>query len=82
MIFLLLLKIQQKEESEGTIVENSKFLENMEISGIAKDDNISRVTVMGLENKIGKTYKVYLILLAEHKINVDTIVQSFRREYK
>ena len=48
----------------------------MEISGIAKDDNISRVTVMGLENKIGKTYKVFN-LLAEHKINVDTIVQSF-----
>ena len=72
----IVVKDTAKEESEGTIVENSKFLENMEISGIAKDDNISRVTVMGLENKIGKTYKVFN-LLAEHKINVDTIVQSF-----
>lgn len=48
----------------------------MEISGIAKDDNISRITVMGLENKIGKTYNVFK-LLSEHNINVDTIVQSF-----
>ena len=72
----IVVKDTAKEESEGTIVENSEFLENMEISGIAKDDNISRVTVMGLENKIGKTYKVFN-LLAEHKINVDTIVQSF-----
>lgn len=63
-------------ESEGTIVKNSSALENIEISGIAKDDNISRVTVMGLENKIGKTYKVF-DLLAKHQINVDTIVQSF-----
>ena len=64
------------EESLGTIVRNSENLENVEISGIAKDDNISRITVMGLENKIGKTYKVFK-LLAEHKINVDMIVQSF-----
>ncbi len=48
----------------------------MEISGIAKDDNITRITVMGLENKIGKTYSVFK-LLAEHNINVDSIVQSF-----
>ena len=34
-------------ESEGTIVKNSSALENIEISGIAKDDNISRITVMG-----------------------------------
>ena len=64
------------ENSEGTIVKNSDNLEDMEISGIAKDDNISRVTIMGLDNKIGKTYKVF-DLLAKHKINVDTIVQSF-----
>ncbi len=64
------------EESLGTIVRNRENLENVEISGIAKDDNISRITVMGLENKIGKTYKVFK-LLAEHKINVDMIVQSF-----
>ena len=72
----IVVKDTALEESQGTIVKNSESLENMEISGIAKDDNISRVTVMGLENKIGKTYKVFR-LLSEHNINVDTIVQSF-----
>ena len=72
----IVVKDTALEESQGTIVKNSESLENMEISGIAKDDNISRVTVMGLENKIGKTYKVFK-LLSEHNINVDTIVQSF-----
>lgn len=72
----IVVKDTGKEDSIGTTVTNSQALENMEISGIAKDDNISRVTVMGLENKIGKTYKVFK-LLAEHKINIDTIVQSF-----
>ena len=72
----IVVKDTALEDSKGTIVKNSDFLENMEISGIAKDDNISRVTVMGLDNKIGKTYNVFN-LLAEHKINVDTIVQSF-----
>lgn len=72
----IVVKDTALEESKGTVVKNSKYLEDMEISGIARDDNISRVTVMGLENKIGKTYRVF-DLLAKHKINVDTIVQSF-----
>ena len=76
----IVVKDTALEESQGTIVKNSESLENMEISGIAKDDNISRVTVMGLENKIGKTYKVFK-LLSEHNINVDTIVQSFVESY-
>ena len=72
----IVVKDTSLDESSGTIVKNSDFLENMEISGIAKDDNISRISVIGLDNKIGKTYKVF-DLLAKNNINVDTIVQSF-----
>ena len=72
----IVVKDTALEKSEGTVVKDSESLENMAVRGVAKDDNISRVTVMGLENKIGKTYKVF-DLLAKHKINVDTIVQSF-----
>ena len=72
----IIVKDTSKIDSTGSVVKDMKSLEDMEISGIAKDDNISRITVMGLENKVGKTYKVFK-LLAEHKINVDTIVQSF-----
>ncbi len=63
------------DESEGTRVINNKDLESLYITGVAKDDNISRLTIIGLENKIGRTYKVFK-LLSENKINVDTIVQS------
>ncbi len=72
----IVVKDTALRESEGTIVKNTNSLEDMEISGVTKDDNISRVTVMGLENKIGKTYEVFDIL-AKNNINVDTIVQSF-----
>lgn len=62
--------------NKGSVVSNSKPLEDLVINGIAKDDNISRITVVNLENKIGKTYKLFNIL-AENNINVDVIVQSF-----
>ncbi len=71
----ILVKSTFEEESQGTIVETSS-LESHVISGIAKDNNISRITIMGLENVVGKTYQVFK-LLADNNINVDIIVQSF-----
>ncbi len=64
-----------EENSQGTKVLENKGLESLYITGVAKDDNITRITIIGLENKIGRTYKVFK-LLSENKINVDTIVQS------
>ena len=46
------------------------------ISGVTKDDYISRITIVGLENKIGKTYELFKVL-SSNQINVDVIVQSF-----
>ena len=62
--------------NKGSLVSNNKSLEDLEINGVAKDDNISRITVIGLENKIGKTYELFNVL-AENNINVDIIVQAF-----
>ena len=62
--------------SEGTLVTNTSNLENLVINGVTKDDYISRITIVGIENKIGRTYKLFK-LLAKHQINVDVIVQSF-----
>ena len=62
----------------GTLVtnnENLKDLENLVISGVVKDDNISRITITGLDNRIGKTYEVFKSL-SDNNINVDVIVQS------
>ncbi len=64
-----------ENNSIGTRVLNHKDLESLYITGVAKDDNITRITLIGLENKIGRTYKVFK-LLSDNKINVDTIVQS------
>ncbi len=62
----------------GTLV-NNKNLEDLVINGVAKDDNISKITVVGIENKIEKTYKLFKIL-ANNNINVDVISQSFKQE--
>ena len=71
----ILVKSTFEEESDGTIVTDS-YMEDLTISGVTKDDHIARISVMGLENKIGKTYNVFK-LLADNDINVDVIVQSF-----
>ena len=66
-----------ERNSIGTLVTNKEsLLEDLIINGVTKDDYISRITIVGLENKIGKTYKLFK-LLSENSINVDIIVQSF-----
>lgn len=65
-----------EKESIGTLVSNKPSFEDLVLSGVIKDDYISRITVVGLENKIGRTYQLFK-LLAENSINVDIIVQSF-----
>lgn len=62
--------------SEGTLVTNTDNLEDLVINGVTKDDYISRITIVGIENKIGRTYELFK-LLAKYQINVDVIVQSF-----
>lgn len=64
-----------EKNSIGTLVCNEN-LEDLVINGVTKDDYISRITIVGLENKIGKTYKLFK-LLSENLINVDIISQSF-----
>jgi aspartate kinase len=62
--------------NKGTLVSNKHSLEDLVINGVAKDDNISRITVVGLDNKIGKTFELFN-LLAKNNINIDIIVQAF-----
>ncbi len=64
-----------EKESLGTLV-NDKNLEDLVINGVTKDNYISRITIVGLENKIGKTYELFKIL-SKNLINVDIISQSF-----
>ena len=64
-----------EKNSIGTLVTD-KNLEDLVINGVTKDDYISRITLVGLENKIGKTYQLFRVL-SRNLINVDVTVQSF-----
>ncbi len=64
-----------ERDSIGTLVDD-KNLEDLVINGVTKDDYISRITIAGLDNKIGKTCELFQIL-SKNLINVDVIAQSF-----
>ncbi|NLH01106.1 MAG: aspartate kinase, partial [Clostridiales bacterium] len=63
----------------GTKVkEVVKNVEQMKISGIAKDNNVARIAVVGVPDEPGIAFKLFRVL-ASSKINVDIILQSIDR---
>lgn len=64
-----------EKNSVGTKITDNEDLEDLVINGVTKDDYISRITIVGLENKIGKTYEIFK-MLAEGEVNVDVIMQT------
>lgn len=54
-------------------------MEKMLISGVASDTNISRISLIGIEDRPGMAFKIFS-LLAKEKISVDIILQSIGRE--
>lgn len=64
----------------GTKVkEVVKNVEQMKISGIAKDTNVARIAVVGIPDQPGYAFKVFRSL-ANANINVDIILQSIDRD--
>ena len=67
------------EKKPGTKVkEVAKQMEKTQISGVAKDKNVARLALVGVEDKPGIAYKVFS-LLGQQNINVDIILQSIGR---
>lgn len=63
----------------GTKVkEVVKTMEKSHISGVARDKNIARFALVGLENTPGIAFKIFS-LLARNNVNVDIILQSIGR---
>ena len=63
----------------GTKVkEVVKTMEKSHISGVAKDKNVARLALVGLEDTPGIAYKIFS-LLAKNNVNVDIILQSIGR---
>lgn len=74
-----LVVLSSLTRSEGTVVKEASKVERMLVSGVAADNNVARISVLGVENKPGIAFKIFN-LLAKNRINVDIIIQSIGRE--
>ncbi len=67
------------EREPGTIVKEATKVEKMLISGVAKDKEVARVSIIGLPDRPGLAFKVFSKVSAAN-INVDIILQSVGRD--
>ncbi len=65
--------------SNGTIVKEVVNVEKMLIRGVARDNDIARISVMGVADKPGTAFRLFSIL-AKEKISIDVILQSIGRD--
>ncbi|WML54246.1 aspartate kinase [Neobacillus sp. PS3-12] len=64
------------EKIEGTVIKGEATLEqNLVVRGVAFEDQITRVTILGLTNSLTSLSTIFTTL-AQHHINVDIIIQS------
>ena len=70
-----LVVLSSLTRAEGTIVKEETKVERTLISGVAADASVARISVLGVENKPGITFRVFNLLTKNH-INVDIIIQS------
>lgn len=63
----------------GTKVKEAPNMEKMNVSGVAKDKNIARISLVNLAHIPGVAFKIFSVLAAK-KINVDIILQSIGRD--
>lgn len=63
----------------GTKVKEVVKVEKMLIKGVAKDDDVARISIIGLKDTPGMAFKLFSAL-ANKKINVDIILQSVGRD--
>jgi aspartate kinase len=64
------------EKVEGTVIEEEASMEqNLVVRGVAFEDEITKVSVLGLANSLTSLSTIFTTL-AENHLNVDIIVQS------
>lgn len=71
--------ISSFENKPGTEVKEAYTVEKMIIKGVAKDDNVARISIIGVPDIPGVAFKVFA-LLASIRVNVDIILQSIGRD--
>jgi len=62
----------------GTKIKGVTKVEHTKISGVAKDTNIARITLVGLKDEPGVAFKAFRVL-ANAKLNIDIILQTLGR---
>ncbi len=67
------------EKKPGTIVKEKVKMEKILIRGVAKDMDVSIISVIGLKDNPGIAFKLFNAL-AQNKIEVDMILQSVGRD--
>ena len=67
------------ERVPGTVVKEEVDMEKMLVRGVARDNDVARISICNIEDKPGMAFKVFS-LLASKKINVDIILQSIGRD--
>ncbi len=67
------------EKKPGTIVKEKVKMEKTLIRGVAKDTDVSVISVIGLKDNPGTAFKLFNCL-AKDKIEVDMILQSVGRD--
>jgi len=66
------------EIKPGTTVKEVVKVEKLLIKGVAKDEDVARIAVVGLPDTPGIAFKIFSAL-SQKKINVDIILQSIGR---
>lgn len=66
-------------EDEGTVIQEEYTMEGEQttVRGVAHDTNVTKVTVLGVDNKPGVAHMIF-DYMAKANIDVDMIVQSIR----
>ncbi len=67
------------EDKPGTIVKEVVKVEKMLIRGVARDNDVSRLSIIGIKDTPGMAFKIFSGL-ARKRVNVDIILQSVGRD--
>lgn len=66
-------------KSQGTVIKEVGNVEKMLVRGVARDNDIARIAVIGIEDKPGMAFKLFS-LLSRESISIDVILQSIGRD--
>ena len=69
------------EVAPGTVVKEVNKVEKMIIRGVARDNDVARISITDIGDEPGRAFTLFSIL-AKKNINVDIILQSIGRDNK